>query len=49
MLSEWGCREGTAMSGMRGGAGEGANVSQPLRWAGEAQRCYTQSCILIGV
>lgn len=30
-LGEGGCSEG--MSGMCGGTGEGANVSQPLRWA----------------
>lgn len=44
-----GCSEGTVMSGMWEGAGQGANVSQLLRWAEKAQRCCTKSCISASV
>lgn len=45
MVSERGCCEGRVMSGMWGGAGEGANVSQPLRWAEKAWHRCAQFCI----
>lgn len=49
MLWETGRTEGTAMSGMWGGAGEGANLCQPLWLAEESLLCCTQSCIAFGV